>query len=391
MAWKLLDKKDKMKILHIITSLDIGGASKNTIFSAAHQNKKNHSEIVSGPTGKENLVNEARKKGIKVKIIKGMSNRIRPLEFISAISSIKKYIEKNKFDVVHTHSSVAGILGRIAAKKAGVPVIVHTVHGWGLQEGMNPFKKWVYVMLERYCAGFTDKLIVVSKFNIDKGLKHKIGSMKQYQVIYSGIPINKFSRKINKTKKRKELGLDDNPVVCMVGRLDKQKNPTDFIKAASIVSREIPDAQFIIVGGGPLESRCRNLIKQLGLENIHILGFRDDVAEILQISDIFVLTSLWEGLPRLFPESMAAKKPIVATNVDGAPEAIKNGRNGFIVQTHKPKLIAEKVLYLLNNPAKAKDLGKEGLKMVEKFSLKKMLDDIDRLYKELAKKRKTGK
>ena len=316
---------------------------------------------------------------------------INPVSNSLALFRLRSYFKKNKFDIVHTHSSAAGILGRIAARLAGVPVIIHTVHGWGLQEGMNFFKKQLYIFLERLCGKFTDKLVVVSKVDIEKGLEYKIGNRSKYAVIYSGIDIKKFSKTADTGKKRKELGLKETlPVVGMIGRLDVQKNPLDFVRAAAEIQKQFRNVQFVIVGDGPLRKQAEELVKELKIQNFRLLGFRDDVDEIIHTFDISVMTSLWEGLPRVFPESMAAKKPIVATNVDGAKEAIVEGVNGFRVETHRPEKVAEKVLYLLKNPRIAREMGEKGYAMVEKFSLSKMLQDIEDLYEKLIKYKNTS-
>lgn len=376
------------KILYIITKLAVGGAQDTVIDSVEHLNKakKIYSEIACGPIEKNvgNLENLAISKGIRLVKIQGLTNNIKPISNIRALFILYKYIKKKKFQIVHTHSSVAGIIGRIAARFAKIPVIIHTVHGWGIRPDMPKIKQKVYIWLERFCERFTDKLIVVSKFNIDKGLKYKVGKPSKYTVIHSGIDIKKFSKEINTKEKKKQLGLDeDKPVVGMIGRLDAQKNPLDFVKSAGIIQKRFPNVQFIIVGDGPLRKQTEALINRLNVKNFHLLGFRRDVDEILQIIDISVLTSLWEGLPRVFPESMAAKKPIVATNVDGAPEAIIDGETGFIVQPKQPEALAEKVLFLLNNPNKSKQMGIKAFKRVNQFSLSRMLKDIDSLYDEL--------
>jgi len=371
-----------MKILHIITKLEIGGAQFNTLYSVEHQNKQKNtsSEIVAGPivNKDKNLMPEAKKRKIKVTIIKGITNTINPIKNTIALIQTYRYIKKHNFQIVHTHSSVAGIIGRIAAKLAKTKVIIHTVHGWGIRSDLPKWKLQLYLTLERACAKFTDKLIVVSKYNIDKGLKYKIGKKSKYTVIYSGIDIKKFSKKINIQKKKQQLKLSNNPVIGMIGRLDDQKNPLDFVRVASIVQKKHPNTQFIIVGDGPLKNQTKSLVKRLNVKNFHLFGFRDDVDEILQIIEIFVLTSLWEGLPRVFLESMAAGKPIVANNVDGAPEAITN--NGYILPPKAPKLMAQKIACLLNNPKAAIQMGKQGKQLVKKFSVNKMLKDIDNLY-----------
>ena len=387
----------KIKILHIITKLAIGGAQENTIYNVEHLNRQlsTFSEIACGPLEKDvgNLEVLAESKGINLVKISGMTNDIHPLANIRAFYQLYVYLKKNKFDIVHTHSSVAGIIGRITARLAKTPIVIHTVHGWGIRDDMSVLKKKIYINLERICEKFTDKLIAVSKFNVDKGLKYGIGKASKYIVIHSGIDIGRYSRRFNIAKKKQELGIsEDARVIGTVGRLDIQKNPLDFVRMAKIITNDFPNCVFVIVGDGPLRKQTKEFIGENKLEmNFRLLGFRDDVEEIIPCFDIFVLSSLWEGLPRVFLQAMAAKKPIVATDVDGAPEAIINGNNGFIVETKKPGEMAKKAIYLLSHPKKADAMGKNGFEMVHKFSLNKMLQDIDNLYRSLLKKKKIYK
>jgi glycosyltransferase involved in cell wall biosynthesis len=381
-----MTKNKKTKVLHIITKLAVGGAQKNTIYLAERlNNEKFYSEICCGPSKKAygSLVNDAVKKGVNVKLIKGLTNEFRLFGYLRALNQLKSYIKKNRFDIVHTHSSAAGILGRIAARLAKTPVIIHTVHGWGLQEGMSFMKKKTYLTLERFCARFTDKLVCVSEADIKTGIEKKIcKDRKKYTVVRSGIDVNEFSKQIDLNKKKKELGINPEQVVIgTVGRLDKQKNPIDFLKAAKIVLNKNPNAFFLFVGDGPLRAKTEKLLKINNLNNFKILGFRNDVDELVHVFDMLVLTSLWEGLPRAVIEAMAAKKPVIANNVGGVREAVRDSFNGFITQPYNHKQTAEKILFLLENPDKRNEMGLNGYKLVEEFSDTRMLEQIKALYK----------
>ncbi|MBW2999947.1 glycosyltransferase family 4 protein, partial [Candidatus Woesearchaeota archaeon] len=306
----------------------------------------------------------------------------RPFGYLKALNQLKSHIKKNKFDIVHTHSSAAGILGRIAARLAKTPVIIHTVHGWGLQEGMSFMKKKIYLMLERFCAGFTDKIVCVSEADIKTGIEKKIcRDRKKYAVIRSGIDVNKFSKQIDINKKKKELGINPEQIVIgTVGRLDKQKNPIDLLKAAKIVLNKNPNALFLFAGDGPLREKTEKLLKINNLNNFKILGFRNDVDELVHVFDMLVLTSLWEGLPRAVIEAMAAKNPVIANNVGGVREAVRDSFNGFVTQPYNHKQTAEKILFLLENPDKRNEMGLNGHKLVEEFSDTRMLQKIKELY-----------
>lgn len=389
---KRANKMKKIKVLHMITALEVGGASKNTIQSVEYLNATDcfSSDILCGPVqpDEKNLIGWAKEKKIEITFVNSLNNSYSPFKGVKAIYDIYRYLKKEKYHIVHTHSSFAGIFGRIAAKLAGVPIIIHTVHGWGIRPDMSRLKLWAYVGLERFCARFTDCLIVVSRFNIDKGMAYNIGRKSQYEVIHSAIDVKRFQKKINVKKKKKELGLQDGmQVIAMIGRLDKQKNPLDFVKLASKVQKDFEKVQFLVVGDGPLREQTEGLASKLGVKNFHIIGFRHDVEEIMQVLDINVLTSLWEGLPRVFPESMAAGKPIVCYAVDGAPEAVIDGENGYIVDIGELDLMSSHIVCLLKDPALRKKMGSRGKSMVQKFSLERMLADIDGLYsQQLAKK-----
>jgi glycosyltransferase involved in cell wall biosynthesis len=391
LKWKKMQNKTKKtKILQIITKLAVGGAQENTLYLAEKFNDENYySEIACGKTAKEfgSLEEIAGKAGIRITIVDGLSNDFRPIKYIGAILKLRKYIKENNFDIVHTHSSAAGILGRIAAKFAGAKIIVHTVHGWGFSEDMNFFKKQIYLLLERISAKFTDKLISVSNDAVNVGLKNKIGDKNKYVIIRSGIPLEKFSRKINFEKTKKELNIPKNySVVGTIGRLDEQKNPLDFVETARIVLHEKKNTVFVIVGDGPLRQKVENKIKRLGIkENFRVLGFRNDVNEIIHIFDVFVLTSLWEGMPRVIVEAMAAKKPIVANDVGGVRDALKNGCNGFLIAKHCPAKTAEKVLYLIEHNKEKEKMGEKGRIMAEEFSEKRTFLNIKDLFKDLEK------
>jgi glycosyltransferase involved in cell wall biosynthesis len=170
----------------------------------------------------------------------------------------------------------------------------------------------------------------------------------------------------------------------MIGRLDEQKNPLDFIRAAAVVTAQFSKVQFLIVGDGLLGPECERLINELHLqEKLFLLGFRSDVAQILPILTITALSSLWEGLPITFLEAMSAGKPIVANDVDGARDVVVHGETGFLVTPHRPAEMAERILYLLNNETHCTEMGYVAQQRSNYFSVQRMTGQIGTLYKEL--------
>jgi glycosyltransferase involved in cell wall biosynthesis len=243
----------------------------------------------------------------------------------------------------------------------------------------------LYLNLERLCARITDRLITVSRPDIQKGLAHRIGREDGFSLIYNGIDLEKFRQPADDHRTRSELGLDPNcKLVGMIGRLDEQKNPLDFIRAAAIVAKSYSEVQFLIVGDGSLRPECERLINELNLkERLFLLGYRNDVARILSALTITAMSSLWEGLPIAFLEAMSAGKPIVANDVDGASDVVINGETGFLVPPHQPSDMAERILYLLNHEKLCHEMGHTAQQRSEYFSTQRMVGQIESLYHEL--------
>ncbi|MBI5390618.1 glycosyltransferase family 4 protein [Candidatus Woesearchaeota archaeon] len=379
------------KVLHIITKLAVGGAQETVITIAdALQHTPGFSVIIaSGPTTQVSgsLEDVVKKKRIPHTLILGLQNEISPFQNLAALYRLYRFIKNEKPDIVSTHSSVAGILGRIAAKLAGVSVIIHTVHGWGLRDDMSWLKKKLYIFLERWCGRLSDKVIVVSRYNLTKGIHEGIVvDPKKYMVIHSGIDVAAFENR----RRKKIVGISSHQhIVGTVGRLTLQKNPLDFIKTAEIVYKTIPNCCFVFVGDGELRTTMEaEIIKRNLQKRVLLLGFRSDVSELMQHFDMFLLTSLWEGLPQVIPQAMAASKPVVSTDVDGNKEAVTDGITGFLVPPNRPDLLAEKVIYLLKHPKIAKKMGAAGKKRVQQFSRSRMLHQTLDLYQELLTSKK---
>lgn len=270
--------------------------------------------------------------------------------------------------------------------RQGRYTIVHTVHGWGHHERQHPLVRRFYILLERATQRITDKLIVVSPRNTQKGLADGIGAPQKYITIRSGIELDRF-RKPSRPREavRAELGIpQDAPVVGTVTRLSPQKAPLDFIVAAAHVVAQRPDVHFVVVGDGPLRAEVETEIAALGLtERIHLTGIRRDVPDLMHSFDLFALTSLWEGLPRVLPQAMAAGLPIVATAVDGNAEAVTDDLNGFLTTPGDPQAMAVALLRLLDDPALASRMGEAGRTRAEEFGARKMVSDIAALYETL--------
>jgi glycosyltransferase involved in cell wall biosynthesis len=380
------------RVLHVITRLIIGGAQENTMLTAALLDPDRYAvDVVSGPqTGLEgSLIPEVRARGIQLTILPSLVREVNPFKDAVALVALRGLIRQGRYDVVHTHSSKAGILGRWAARLAGTPVIVHTVHGWGHHDRQIPLVRRIYILLEQITQRITDRLIVVSPRNTQKGLADGIATREKYVTIRSGIELDRFrqpSRPREDVQAELEIPLGA-VVVGTVTRLSPQKAPLDFVAAAAQVAAHRQDVHFVIVGDGPLRADVESQVAALGLTGrVHFTGLRRDVPDLMHSFDIFALTSLWEGLPRVLPQAMAAGLPIVATAVDGNAEAVRDGVNGFLTPPGDPGAMATAVLQLLEGPALSKRMGQAGCVRALEFDVHKMVGDIAALYETLLKK-----
>jgi glycosyltransferase involved in cell wall biosynthesis len=374
-------------VLHPITRLIVGGAQENTIFTAARLDKsKYQAEILSGPqTGSEgSLIEEARKLGIPLIILPQLVRQISPLNDLISLIKIYNLIKDDQYQIVHTHSSKAGIIGRLAARLAGVPVVIHTVHGWSYHDYMSPVLRQLYILLERWTASFTDVLIVVSGVDIQKGLNAGIGNESRYRLIHSAIPLDQFNpSNVEKSVIREDLGIpEDAIVVGNVGRFSPQKNPIDWVKIAGEIGRLRSDVYFLLVGDGPLRSDVEEALVREDIQARTILtGLRRDPERMMGAMDIFLLTSLWEGLPRVLPQAMAMGLPVIAYQADGTGEIIQHAKSGYLCPPGDIHKAVEYCCQLIDNPPIRMGMGELGRKTaIEKFNLSDMLVQIEALY-----------
>lgn len=377
-------------VLHIITRLIVGGAQENTMYTAALLDPARYRvAVLCGPqTGAEgSLIEEVRARGVPLTIEPNLVREVSPLKDLVAVWKLYRLMRRERYTIVHTHSSKAGVLGRLAAKLAGVPVIVHTVHGWSFHDHMPTWRKTLYVTLEKFAAVLTDAMIVVAAPDIDKGLREGIGKPGDYHIIRSAIPLDEFDpARVDPQAVRRELGIPlDAPVLGNVGRFSPQKNPLDWVGVAARVARELPECHFLLVGDGPLRPEVEAALAEFGIADRTILtGLRRDVPNLLAAMDVFLLTSLWEGLPRVIPQSLAMRVPVVANRADGTVEAITHGETGYLCAPGDLDVLAAHCLELLRDPVARHVMGERGREFaLREFDVHAMVRDIETLYEKL--------
>jgi len=376
----------RINLLYVITKLELGGAQKQLLSLIDHLNKEKFRLFLF--TAKDGLlIPEASSiNGLTLKKSRCLERSINPLKDFLALIEIYWFIKRNNIEIVHTHSSKAGIIGRWAARLAKVKIIVHTVHGWSFNDYQPRLVRLFFIWLERLNAQFTDKLIVVSNYDKQKGLYNRIGKENKYCFIHYGINHTEFN--IKDQNIRRELGIDTQDlVVGMVSCLKPQKSPQDFVKLAFLVERASPDVKFLLVGDGILRKKIERLICKFNLQaQVILTGWRRDVSRILSMIDVFVLTSLWEGLPITVLEAMASSKPVVATHTGGIQELVIEGKSGFLVPPHDVNKMLERLTVLLKDNNLRMQMGQNARESLNfDFALTNMIDNSQNLYENLIK------
>ena len=378
---------NKIKVLHIITGLPMGGAQDNTLYTLELLNKDIY-EVTLACNASGEFLNRAKKiENCRIIHIDNMVREISLLKDFRATLDIIKIIKNGKYDIIHTHSSKAGLLGRIASWILGKRIIIHTVHGFPFNDFMNHTKKSFYMMIEKIANSLSTHLITVSKLNYKKIVDLKLAKPQYITNIYSGIDFDKFTIKSNNLI-RQELRIDSNvKLIGFIGRLSDQKDPFTFLKAILKVLDINPDCHFILVGGGPKELDIKIFIQKNNLESkVTLLGIRNDIPSILHNLDLFVLSSIYEGLGRSMTEALYCKVPVIATDVEGVPELIQNNETGILVPPRNSKKLASAITYAIDNLEDMQNIAEKGHVFVnENFDVKKMVLDIDDLYKKLLK------
>lgn len=374
-----------MRICHVITKPELGGAQLSTLNLISTLPKDKYQ--VSVITSSRGILKQEFKnlKNIKAYFSPFLSRPIMPILDIFALIHIYVIYRSNGFKIIHTHSSKAGIIGRWAALFARTPVILHTVHGWSFHDYQNPVSKIFFIFLERITALFTAKIICVSKKDIETGLEYKIAPKGKFVLIKYGIPLHQFKNPCcDKARKRKELGITNNdPVIGMVSCLKPQKSPLDYVKACIAVYNEIPAVNFLLIGDGALKKKCKAELRKTSLNGRFIFaGWRNDVSDILDIIDIAVLTSKWEGFPIAAIEALVKGKPVVATDTGGIRDLVKDGITGYLTKPGNYSDISRRILSILKNKDSFLKMREEAFKSIDdSFDISIMARNIENLYR----------
>ncbi len=378
-----------MRILHIITRFDRTGSSGVVCRLARDLKELGHDIfIASGPAWDPDFDTRfLTEMGIVIIRIPSLRRDISPLRDLTAFFKIFKVIKEVRPDIIHTHTSKAGFIGRIAAAVARVKCVVHTPHGHVLYGYFGRFTTRVFICLERIATRFSSKIIALTDIEKKEYVQKRIAADNKITVIQCGIDIKGFIAGDGKAL-RSELGISSyTSLLGWVGRIDPIKGCDVFLKACALISRELPQARYLVIGDGILREEMEGLAQSLGLKgSVSFLGFREDMPVVMNSLSLLVHTPFNEGLGKVLLEAMACAKPIVACAVGGIPEIVTHGLNGLLVPAGDYVSIADESVRILKDKALSERLGKEGRKKAGAFDNRHMVEKTIKLYSELSAK-----
>ena len=385
-----------MRVTHIITRLVIGGAQENTLVTIGGLQRKPGLEVnlISGPTlGPEGSLEPVatRINGL-LTVVPELVRPVHPWKDFIALTRLEKLLRDQKPDIVHTHSGKAGILGRLAARRAGVPIIIHHIHGPSFGNFQGPLANLVFTAAEKYAAKATNHFFCSADAMTKLYLAAGIGRPEMYTRIFSGFRLDPFLNATNDLALRQQLGFDETHfVIGKIGRLFKLKGHADLVAAFAKILPQVPHARLLLVGDGSLRQEIENQIRGLGLAGKVVfpgLVPPGDVARYVGIMDCLAHLSYREALSRALPQALAAGKPVIAYDFDGADEICLENETGFLVRTGDIDSAANRLLQLARDSALREKFGRHGRNFVaENFSIEKMVDDQYNTYLKLAAER----
>lgn len=376
----------RVKVLHVITRF-AGGSGGNTLISAADMPRDRYETWVAGMPGGP-LWAQAEARGVRTFHIQHMRERISPVDDLLALVELVRLIRRERFTVVHTHCSKAGLLGRLAARLCHVPVVVHTFHIFAAHDGLGRLRRAAYLALDRSVRSCADRYVAVSPRVAREAVEQRLARPGTVVAVPSSVDMEDIPFSAEPAV-RAELGItDDAPLVGTVGRIVAQKAPLDFVRMCAIIHKRRPDVHFAMVGDAELESAGLEAETRREAERLKVPvlfpGFRADAPRVAAGFDVYVVPSRYEGLGRAVTEAMASGRPVVATAVNGVPDLVEPGATGLLAEAGDPESLAASVLWMLDHPEEAARMGAQARDLVRPlFAPAVMVDALEELYSEL--------
>jgi glycosyltransferase involved in cell wall biosynthesis len=382
----------RVKVLHVITRFE-AGAGGNTLLSAVGMDRRRYEVWVAGGSGGP-LWEQAERQGVRTVQLPGLVREVAPVADLKVLLRLVGLIRRERFGIVHVHSAKATFLGRLAAFLCRTPVVVVTLHGrdpwWPAPDGsatrlreVMPRGLRTFLFLERALRPATHRFVAVAPTVARDAVLARIAAPGRTDVAPSAVDLGSIPEDTDQSV-RTELGIPPGAlVVGTVGRIDAQKAPLDFVRMCALVKDRRPEVRFVMVGDGGLAAEARALADRLGVD-IAFTGFRLDAARVAAAFDVFVVTSLYEGVGRSVTEAMASGRPVVATAVDGVVDLVTPGATGLLAPPGEPGALAACVEWMLDNPAEAARMGVHARERVRSlFAPERMCAILDEVYSRL--------
>lgn len=382
----------KISVLHVITRMEEGGAPRVLLALLDGMDGGEFVQSLAAAAGApgSDLLERGRELDITVHEIKTLTREVNPIKDMLSLFSLVSLMRRNRYDIIHTHTSKAGFLGRLAGRLIGHHRVIYSPHG-NIFVGYFPWwETLLYTMAERAAARWCDRIVTLSDAGTDEFLEKSIGSRAQYRTIYNGIDIDAFGRGAGGGDVRGKLGIgsEDLVIVC-VGRMVPVKGYDVLVKAsADIVKGLAPRrVRFLMVGDGPEREELIREAERMGVgENFTFLGFRDDVARLLSASDLMAMPSINEGLGMSIVEAMAFSLPVVASRVGGIVEVVEDGVTGILVPPSNPAELARACIEILSDGERGRKMGRAGRKRAKFiFDIKGTVKNTEDLYRDMMK------
>lgn len=384
------------KVIHIITRLDRGGSAKNTMLTVMGLNRAQFDPVVitgsakscdaqGGWAATEENLRCLEKESIRYHVLPSLVRQINPWKDMLALWRLTQLLRQERPAIVHTHTSKAGVLGRLAAWAAGVPTIVHTPHGHVFYGHFGRLRSWIFLQLERALSPLTDRLIGLTEAERRDHLERGVGSPERFAVIPSGIDLERFGRARERRETPEWFGCPPGSIVVgSIGWLTDIKGHRVLVDAAAAVTRTCPALHVVIVGSGDQQDALERQARELGISDaVHLLGHREDVERCLAGFDCFVLPSFNEGMGRALVEAMAAGLPVIASRVGGIPALIDDGSNGLLVPAGDSGALADAIGLVIHDPERAAQLGRRAAAgLGSTFGIQEMVHAVEAVYRE---------
>ncbi len=383
------------KVVHIITRLDRGGSAQNTMLTVLGHDRTQFEPVVlaggagswdaqGGPAATNENIRRLEKESIRCHVIPSLVRPISPWQDLKAFWILMKLLKRERAEIVHTHTSKAGVLGRLAAWLAGVPATVHTPHGHVFYGHFGPVRSWLFLQIERWLARRTSWLIGLTDAERQDHLRRGVGRRDRFAVIPSGIDVDRFRKARSAGKVIPDwFGCPpDSTIIGSIGWLTDIKGHRFLVEAVAELKKEHSAIHLVIVGSGDQRDALIAQAERAGIRQaVHLIGHRDEVDACLAGMDCFVLPSLNEGMGRALIEAMAAGLPVVASRVGGIPALIEDGINGLLVPARDGRALAEALCLILRDPQRARRMGEKAAGSIgQEYGVTSMVRAIEAVY-----------